>query len=216
MRKSDLRKNHQPFDDALGRYRSFMQKVIGAQRVISTGQEKRDIAESVLLRLCANWERFVDEHLCDCVNRDPSRLSKFFGTQIPKNPTRHLCQALLFGEGYRDFRTFGDLKGFTKKILPDASNPFPSISATHARRIDEVYKIRNYLAHYSAKARRTLLDLYKTEYELDRFKEPGTFLLAYNARRLWNYFSAFEGASADMKKWYIRPSKRRTRRAGRS
>lgn len=63
MRKSDLRKNHESFDNAVARYRSFIDKVINAQRVVGTAQEKRDLAESVILRLCANWEQFVDEHV---------------------------------------------------------------------------------------------------------------------------------------------------------
>ncbi len=34
---------------------------------------------------------------------------------------------------------------------------------------------------------------------MERFLEPGQFVLAYNAQRLWVYFDAFEGASNDMK-----------------
>ena len=202
MKKADLKKNHETFDQALARYRAFIKKIIEAQRVIGSTQEKRDVAESVVLRLCAHWERFVDGHLVDCVNRDYSQLSSFFGVTIPKHPSMDLCQALLFGEKYRDFKSFGDLKGFTKKVLPETSNPFLQISDAHGKRIDEVYKIRNYLSHYSARARRSLNDMYKREYKMQRFLEPGQFLLAFNARRLWNYFRAFEGASADMKKWY--------------
>ena len=33
MRKSNLRQNHKPFDQSLARYRSFMEKIINAQRV---------------------------------------------------------------------------------------------------------------------------------------------------------------------------------------
>lgn len=202
MRKSDLKKNHAHFDDAVARYRTFMDKVINAQRVIGTAQEKRDLAESVLLRLCANWEYFVDEHLVDCLNCDPGRLTDFFGVPVPRHPSKNLCHALLFGDSYRDFRSFGDLKGFTKRILPDASNPFLVISKGHGWKVDEVYKIRNYLSHYSAKAKRALHQMYKTRYKKSRFLEPGQFLLAYKAERLWSYFDAFKGASADMKSWY--------------
>jgi hypothetical protein len=63
MRKSDLRARHKSFDDALTRYRSFSEKVVAARRVIGTAEEKRDMAESILLRLVANWENFVDEHI---------------------------------------------------------------------------------------------------------------------------------------------------------
>ena len=202
MRKSDLRRNHEPFDAAVSRYRQFMDKIINAQRVVSTAQEKRDLAESVMLRLCANWESFIDEHLVDCVNCDHSQLGEYLGVSIPPNPTKDLCQALVFGDGYKDFRSFGELKGYTKKLLPDDSNPFLAVSAAHTKKIDEVYRIRNYLSHYSSKARRSLHAMYKTEYRLERFYEPGYFLLANSARRLWAYIDAFEGASTNMKSWY--------------
>ncbi|OGP56251.1 MAG: hypothetical protein A2Y65_03845 [Deltaproteobacteria bacterium RBG_13_52_11] len=202
MRKSDLKKNHKSFDAALARYHGFMNKIVNDQHVIASSQEKRDIAESVLIRLCANWEYFIDEHLVDCVNRDYSLLSDFFSVSIPPNPSWDLCHALIFGQGYLDFRSFGDLKGFSKKILPPKSNPFLAISSAHTAKIDEVYAIRNYLSHYSAKAKRALHRIYKTVYKMDRFLEPGQFVLAYGAQRLWKYFGAFEGASADMKDWY--------------
>ncbi len=202
MRKSDLRRNHDPLDAAIDRYEAFMRKVIAAKKVIGNAQEKRDLAESVLLRLCANWERFIDEHLVDCVNRDSSQLCDFFGVSVPNHPSKHLCQALLFGDSYRDFRSFGDLKGFSKRVLPEASNPFLQISKAHAARIDEVYRIRNYLSHYSDRAKRSLRAMYKEKYGMTRFLEPGQFLLAYDGRRLWQYFDGFRGASSDMKGWY--------------
>jgi hypothetical protein len=202
MRKSDLKKNHEPFDTAVKRYRDFMTKVPAARRVVASAEEKRDIAESILIRLCARWESFVDEHLVDCVNRDHSKLSEFFGVLIPSNPSHDLCHALLFGERYRDFRSFGDLKGFTKKVLPDASNPFLSISSTHTRKMDELYTIRNYLSHYSAASKRSLRHVYKSTYKMSNFLEPGQFVLAYQAKRLWQYFDAFLGVSDDMKAHY--------------
>lgn len=202
MRKASLAKNHERFDGALERYTAFMDKIINAQRVISTPLEKRDIAESIILRLCANWEAFVDEHLIDCINVDDSKLSTFFNVKIPKHPGKELCQALLFGKnGYTDFKSFGDLKGFSKKILPDNSNPFLEITSTQGKRLDEVYKIRNYLSHYSISSKRALNKLYKDEYEMNRFLEPGQFLLAYKAKRLWHYFDMFSDVSTKMKNW---------------
>ena len=44
--------------------------------------------------------------------------------------------------------------------------------------------------------------MYKATYQMTRFLEPGQFVLARNAQRLWSYFDAFEGASNDMKGWY--------------
>lgn len=201
MRKSDLRHNHHKLDEAIGRYRSFLQRIIAAQRVIGLVQEKRDIAESVLLRLCANWESFVDEHLVDCLNVDHSKLEDFLGVPVQAHPSKNLCTALIFGDGYRDFSSFGQLKGFTKRLLPNAANPFLEVTPTQAKRIDEVYKIRNYLSHYSARSKRALHRMYNDEYDMTNFVEPGRFLLAYNSTRLWSYFDAFAGASKRMKDW---------------
>ena len=207
MRKSNLKKNHEPFDSAVERYRTFAEKIVSAQRVVSTAEEKRDIAESVLLRLCAHWEQFIDEHLVDCVNRDHSQLSKYFSVTIPDNPPWDLCHALIIGSEYTNFRSFGDLKGYSKKILPEAANPFLKVSAAHSGKIDEVYKIRNYLSHYSKASQLALHKVYRDTYRMERFLEPGQFLLAYKAKRFWSYFDAFAGASADMKASYT-PSRR--------
>lgn len=201
MRKSDLVNNHGKFDKSLVRYRQFMEKILGAQRVVAAAEEKRDIAESVILRLCAHWEQFVDEHLVDCVNCDHSKLKEFFGVRIPKNPDKNLCQALIFGDMYRDFHNFGDLKGFSRRLLPDNSNPFLAVKKSHSDKIDEVYKLRNFLSHYSAKATRSLHNMYKTKYGITNFLKPGNFLIANGAKRLWGYFDSFEGASLNMKEW---------------
>lgn len=202
MRKSDLKKNHKNLDESIARYKSFLQKLSPLKAAIRLAQEKRDIVESALLRLCANWERFVDEHLVDCLSVDNSKLEDFLGVSIPAHPSKNLCSALIFGDGYRDFSSFGALKGFSKKPLPDDSNPFVQVTSAQFKRIDEVYKIRNYLAHYSGKSRRTLQRMYAEEYNMTRFIEPGQFLLAYNSRRLWAYFDAFESASDRMKSCY--------------
>src|SRR6266705_2370167 len=161
MRKSDLRSNHVSFDNALARYRDLIERVIATQPVIPTAQEKRDIAESILLRLCAHWEYFVDEQLVDCVNRDFSKLSIYFGVSIPEHPSWNLCHALIIGAGYTDFRSFGDLKRYSKKLLPDGSNPFAAVTPAHAKKIDEAYRIRNYLSHYSATGKKSLKAMYR-------------------------------------------------------
>jgi hypothetical protein len=201
MRKADLIARHEGFKNDVGWYRDFLCRVISAQRVLSAVEDKREVAEMIVLRLCAHWEYYLDELLVAAINRDHSQLSEYFGVTIPAHPSKELCQALLFGDGYKDFPSFGALKGFSKKILPEVSNPFLSISPGNWRRIDEVYAIRNYLSHYSAKARRTLFGMYKKNHDMSRFLEPGQFLLAYEASRFHKFIDAFEGAADQMKTW---------------
>jgi hypothetical protein len=201
MRKADIIAKHNAFIETVDWYRTFLTKIANASRVLGDVTEKREIAESIVLRLCAHWEYYIDELLVACVNRDHSKLSEHFGVTIPEHPSQELCQALIFGDGYRDFPSFGSLKGFSKKILPEVSNPFLKVQNRNGKLIDEVYAIRNYLSHYSHKAKRALMSQYKANHQMTRFLEPGQFLLAYQASRFDEYFDAFTGAASDMKGW---------------
>lgn len=203
MRKSDLAVNHRNLDSELAWYRTFMLKVVEAKRVINTIIEKRNIAESVLLRVLANWESFVDEQLIDCINIDTSKLSSFLGVPMPAHITKNMCEAILFGGGYRDFPSYGALKGFSKKILPETGNPFLHVHSSRTSAIDEMYKIRNYLAHYSSHARRGLMCMYEDKYGYSNFIEPGRFLLGNDGEMLWHYLDMLDAASQDMKDWYV-------------
>ena len=81
MRKSNLKKNHEPFDSAVERYRTFAEKIVSAQRVVSTAEEKRDIAESVLSAsvrirnnsLTSTWSIASIEITASCRNISRSR-----------------------------------------------------------------------------------------------------------------------------------------------
>lgn len=198
MRKSDLVKSHKSLDDALDRYQRFAEKVIHAKRVLGTAEEKRDVMESILLRVCAKWEQFVERHLVKCVNRHPERLGEFLGAELPPHPSQQLCRALLFGRTYADFRSCGDLRSQAKKMLPDGKSPFEKIPKSSQNLIDDAYVIRNYLSHYSDRAQRRLGKLYEANYSITRFREPGYFLAADDGKRLQEYIRAFRRASQAM------------------
>jgi len=71
-------------------------------------------------------------------------------------------------------------------------------------RIDEFYKIRNYLAHYNDYAKRGVEKIYKQRYGLKTFRQPGEFLLTIDKReketRMAVYISNFYEASEAMAK----------------
>jgi len=198
MRKADLRKNHEKFESAISRYADLLARLLPAQRVVRTVGDKREIAEGALLKLCSHWEAFIVEELVDCVNIDSSALGNYLGLSLPKHLSRDLCEAILMRDGYLDFRSIGDLKGTAKKILPNAINPFEKISKPVCDKIDEVYKIRNYLSHRSKASAKALMRMYSTNHDMKNFLEPGQFLLAYYSKRLLGYFNSFVDASNQM------------------
>ena len=199
MRKADLTKNHDWFDGAIHRYEDFSRRLLNAQRVVRR-QDKKETAEATLLKLCALWESFVDHELLDCLNINSSRLSKFLDVKLPRNLNRKLCKAILFRERYLDFKNVGSVKGFAKKILPSQTNPFKLIDKVTAAKIDEMFVIRNYLAHRSFAAKRALMGLYRKTYKMKYFREPGTFLFSRNSKRLAVYTETLKKASKQMAK----------------
>jgi hypothetical protein len=198
MRKADLRKNHDTFEGAIVRYSDLLSRLLPAQRVVRTVDDKREVAESALLKLCSHWEAFMVEELIDCINIDCSQLSTYLGLTLPKHLSRDMCEAILMKDGYLDFRSIGDLKGTAKKMLPSKLDPFSKIKAATAKKIDEVYKLRNYLSHRSRASARALMRMYEANYGMKAFVDPGRFLLAYDAKRLLDYFTAFVDASNEM------------------
>jgi len=197
MRKADLRKNHKWFEAVIRRYEDSMNRLLSAKRVVRQ-QDKKDIAEATLLKLCAYWESFVDHELLDCVNIDSSKLRDHLDARLPRNLNRELCRAILFGDGYLDFKSVGALKGYAKKILPKKTNPFRLIDDPSSRKIDEFFIIRNYLSHYSFAAKRSLTRMYRKNYKMRYFREPGTFLFARNGKRLVTYIESLKKASRQM------------------
>lgn len=103
--------------------------------------------------------------------------------------------AMLLGLGYLDFRSIGKIKKIGHDVLVDAHNPFKRIPQSAGIKIDEFYKIRNYVAHYSSLSKRSLMKIYKEKYGMQRFREPGNFLIAQDREsrqiRFSNYIDAF-------------------------
>ena len=63
-----------------------------------------------------------------------------------------------------------------------------------------VYKLRNYLAHYSDFSKKKLFEEYVKTYNYKKFLEPGRFLLKNDGLHFENLIHNFSLASVTMKK----------------
>jgi len=139
--------------------------------------EKGEIYESFILKICATWETFIEDLLALCLGKDTCRYSQYIGTKFPKRLPKELCATLISGYRYFDFKNVDGLKGISKNILVAAYDPFSKIPRKESKKIDEFFLIRNYVAHRSRVAKRSLSRLYREVYHLREFQEPGAFLL---------------------------------------
>lgn len=162
---------------------TFLMKIEGAKMVVKSIDEKRDVFDAYVFRICANWEILVGDLLIDCLNKDTSQYKEFTGFEIPKHLSRETCKAMILGVTYIDFKSVSDLKKMSKRILVPQFNPFKKIPKSNGEKIDEFFTLRNYLAHYSDAAKRSLERMYKNRHGLKSFREPGDFLLARDKTR---------------------------------
>lgn len=138
---------------------------------------KKEIHEAYILKIHLTWEIFTEEIIIRCLKQDASQYADFKGIRLPKRLSNDVCRALLSGIGYFDIKNASNLKKNAKDILVDTFNPFKEIPSDVTNNIDEFYIIRNYIAHRSWKAKRSLQEKYRKQYHFRRFLEPGDFLL---------------------------------------
>jgi len=202
MKKSAFENSLLDFHMSMSWDIDLLVKIQLARRVIKSLEEKRSIFEAFVFSICANWEILVEELMIDCLNRDTSRYAEYTGFKLPKNISRETCKAVVIGIGYIDFKSVGHLQNIARQILIPQCNPFSKITAAQGKKIDEFFIIRNYLAHYSHAARRSLLRVYKDVYGITRFVQPGVFLLGQEKGaqmpRMGIYINNFEAAAHKM------------------
>ncbi len=202
MKKASTKVTLRNFIEELHWYIWFLNKIVAAKKVVARPEEKIEVLEAFVFKVAASWEVLVDDLLIDCLNKDTSRYAEYKGMTLRKNLPRNVCAAMLMGLDSLDLKRGGHTRATARKILVPAHNPFQAISSGAWRKIDEFFRIRNYLAHYSDHAQRNLMNDYRNNHGLTRFVRPGQFLYAYNRAktqiRFGDYIGAFLEAADDM------------------
>lgn len=168
--------------------------------------EKEVLIESVVLRLYAEWMGFVEEVMVECLNRDSTRYADYAELDLPKHMDGDMCRAALYGIQYQELGEIGKISDYSRKVLVPSCNPFLHIPAGSVRALEELAKIRNHLAHYSAFAERVLRrKIYRDRFRFKRFREPGAVLLSRDEQvrlpRFFRYIVAFLDAALSMAKF---------------
>ena len=205
MQKASFKESLQPFFEKLEWYKDFLAKIANLKSLEQS--EKKDIFESTALQLYVRWECLTEALFIDCLNRDTSQYAEFHDIQLPSHSTRAQCEAFVCGLGFFDSKGFSGLLKIAKQNLTVQYNPFKHSKSKiliqeDLKKIEEFYFIRNYLAHRSRKSKLTLKRNVYDRYELRRFVEPGSYLLAKdrktNQPRLMIYREAFFTAADEM------------------
>lgn len=204
MSKITILRNHEAYEGDIESILNYALEIVNDKlphRVEKkTKEEKSMLLESLLLRACARWESFVENEVVLLVSSEPRKLKNEMG--LPQNTKLNskLIKALLFTDAYRSFYNVERSKGILRKVIADKYNLFDEITNERVQKIKLVYKIRNYLSHYSAFSKRELLTAYEKHFNYKRFVEPGLFLVKQDGKYFEKLIHNFKMVSVSMKK----------------
>ncbi len=140
-------------------------------------EEKAMLIESLLLRSCAYWESFIEEEIVYLTDLDTKSLVYKMGLPEKTKLNLKLIRALIFSDTYKNFFNISNSLNNLKKIITEEYNLFLEITPEQRSKIDFIYKLRNYLSHYSQYSKKQLISVLRIKYEYKRFQEPGLFLM---------------------------------------
>lgn len=205
MKKASPKVSLKNLLDWLDTYQAMFDTIVALPKETFSKEQKVELVEALAMKVCAIWSICAEDLLIDCLNKNSEQYADFMGvSRMPKHIPRTLCEFMINGIGFFDFKNVDDLKKKAKDILIDQNNPFKDITPADRKKIDELFTMRNYVAHYSIMSGRRLGKIYRNTYHMKNFVEPGYFLLAIaigkapKKPRFHGYLDAMRSASNAM------------------
>lgn len=168
-KKKSVRLSAQTFEMAADDLCAFLSKV-------AAGHSKEHVSwlhDYAIIRLYREFESLMLDALVGAINNDSTTVSATTGVSFPKHMTGEVCEFLITGTGYFDFKGRSGLIAALKSFVPD-THYLVTISKKPVYRdtLDQLAALRNYAAHESAKSKGAVLRALNCE----RIASSGTWL----------------------------------------
>lgn len=153
-RKKSVRRTAQNFKTAADETCAFVSSV-------SSGQSKEYVSwlyNYAVIRLYRDFESLMLAALVGAINNDSTTVAATTGVAFPKHMTDEVCEFLITGTGYFDFKGRGGLISTLKSFVP-ATHYLVMIAKKPAYRdtLDQLTALRNFAAHESTKSKGAVL-----------------------------------------------------------
>lgn len=144
-----------------------------AEAAALSAQSLSWIYEAGLLKAYVAFERLMLDCIVVAINNDTSTIAAQTGIVFPKHLTDEVCEFIVTGGGYFDFKGRDGLIREVKKYVPDSHGLLSAIKAPkHKAHLDQLVALRNYAAHVSAPSKKAALKAVGQE----RISGAGTWL----------------------------------------
>ncbi|MCD6327983.1 hypothetical protein J7M28_10590 [bacterium] len=172
-KKKSVKKAAGSFLEALDDISKFLDSV-------SSGQSKEHISwlyNYAIIRLYREFERLMLHAIVGAINNDTQTLSKKTGIRFPKHLTDEVCEYLIIGTGYFDFKGRDGLIKTLKRFLPDNYPLLTTIKKNkYSDSLERLSSLRNFAAHESSTSKKVALNAVDQE----RIASSGSWLKRQN------------------------------------
>lgn len=131
------------------------------------------IYEYGVIRLYREFELLVLEGIVGAINNDTGTFSDTVGIPFPKHLTDEVCEYLVLGRGYFDFKGRDGLIKQLKQFMPDDHYLMTCVKKPRYKdSLERLTALRNYAAHDSYQSKRNAV----RAIGLDRMGSAGSWL----------------------------------------
>lgn len=151
-RKKSVKKQATDFRGTVGYLVAFVER---AKRGRLGDRDISIIYETALIKLHSAFERLILNALVGVINNDTTTLAAMTGIDFPKHLTDEVCEYIVTGGGYFDFRGRNGLIQELRKYLPSGHYLLTVVmDPAYKQSLERTFALRNFAAHESAYSKR--------------------------------------------------------------
>lgn len=153
-RKKSVKHSAQDFRTAADDITTFLTSASNGQTV----EHVSWLHNYAIIRLYREFESLVLDALVGAINNDTATVSTTTGVEFPTHLSAEVCEFLITGTGYFDFKGRDGLIKTLKGFVPEAHYLVTTIKkAVYKDALEQLSALRNFAAHESDQSRRSAL-----------------------------------------------------------
>ncbi len=142
-------------------FRAAADEITEFLTTVSNGQTDQNVTwlyNYGIIRLYREFESMVLAALVGAINNDTATVSGRTGIDFPKHLTDEVCEFLITGSGYFDFKGRPGLIRILKNFVPEDHYLVTAIKRpTYTDALEKLSALRNFAAHQSGPSKRAAL-----------------------------------------------------------
>ena len=166
-----------------------------AHKKLPSNEHLNLVYDGAVIKLYSAFERMMIGALTGAINNDTSRLSTTTNVQFPKHLTDEVCEYIIIGSGYFNFRGRDGLIGEVRKYVPCNHYLVEAVkNPVYKDSLDLLCTLRDYAAHGGTASKNNAL----TATGQKRIGSSGSWLKSQN--RFQDLISKINELSEDIEK----------------